>query len=198
MIRFFRRKAKGAPPETGGISLRLLQGDWRCTCCGETHRGLMDLAAVAPDPWPEERTYEPNAALRLDGNFLSEDFCVLEGGHFMIRAVLEIPVHGIAQPWGFGCWTSLSRANFDKYLAGFDSGDYGDEVLWFGWLCNRLTGYSEEESEALEVHPRPDRQRPLLIVRSEDSPLGRAQRNGVTADAMLELFSAYGHGPTAH
>lgn len=109
--------------------IELLTAEWRCSCCGEWHRGLMDMAARSPDPWPDEQTYEPNSALRFDGNFLSEDFCVLEGEHFFIRSVLEIPVHGLAVPWGFGCWSTLSRANFEKYVAGFDDGEYGDGGL---------------------------------------------------------------------
>jgi hypothetical protein len=157
----------------------------------------MDLAARAPDPWPHAKEYEPNSALRLEGDFLSEDLCVLGGEHFFVRSVLEIPVRGLEVPWGFGCWSTLSRANFDKYVAGFDSGEYEDDGPWFGWLSNQLKLYFEEDRPiAVDVFPEPDRQRPQLVVRDPDHPLGRAQREGVTGEAMLELLLAYGHGPT--
>lgn len=78
-------------------------GEWRCAGCDQLHVGMMALASFAPDPWPHEEVREPNAAIRLDGDFLSEDFCVLDGAHFMIRAVLEIPVHGVAEKFGSGC-----------------------------------------------------------------------------------------------
>ena len=120
----------------------------------------MDLAARSPDPWPHEKSYEPNSALRLDSDFLSEDFCVLEGKHFFVRSVIEIPVHGLNIPWGFGCWTTLSRTNFDKYVIGFDSGGYEDDGPWFGWLSNQLKSYFEDrEPIAVDVRPQPKRQR---------------------------------------
>ncbi len=157
----------------------------------------MDMAAHTPDPWPDEPTYEPNSALRLEGNFLSEDFCVLEGEHFFVRSLLEIPVDGLERPWGFGCWSTLSRTNFEKYVAGFDDGEYEDDGPWFGWLSNRLKIYFDE-GEPIGVHvlPHPNRQRPRLIVKDQDHPLAIAQRDGITAEPMLSLLRAYGHGPT--
>lgn len=200
MIGWLRRlrgkSAASTPAHADALTLRLLQGEWRCSCCNEMHRGLMDIASISPDPWPHERNYESNAALRLDGDFLSRDFCVIEGEHFMIRAVLEIPVHGLDEPWGFGCWTSLSRSNFDKYVAGFDDGDYADMGPWFGWLCNSLQGYLKGEPEAVDVYPQPGRKRPKLIVQDSDHPLARAQAEGITPEAVLALLQAYGHGPT--
>jgi hypothetical protein len=178
-------------------TVQLLQSEWRCTCCGEWHHGLMDIAAHSPDPWLDERTYEPNSALRLDGNFLSEDFCVLDGEHFFVRSVLEIPVRGLEAPWGFGCWTTLSRTNFDKYIAGFDDGEYEDSGPWFGWLSNRLKIYFEDAQPIkVDVFPQRNRQRPRLMVQDAEHPLGAAQRKGISAEATLQLLSAYGHGPT--
>jgi hypothetical protein len=157
----------------------------------------MDIAAWCPDPWPHAESYEPNSAVRLDGDFLSEDFCVLNGEHFFVRSVLEIPVDGLESPWGFGCWSTLSRANFEKYLAGFDDGRHDDSGPWFGWLSNRLKIYFEDAQPiAVDVFPQSNRQRPKLFVQDRDHPLAIAQRYGITAEAMLTLLRAYGHGPT--
>lgn len=157
----------------------------------------MDIAARSPDPWPDERTYEPNSALRMEGNFLSEDFCVLDGEHFFIRSLLEIPVHGLDDSWGFGCWNTLSRTNFEKYVAGFDDGVCTDDGPWFGWLTNQLKIYFEESDPiSVDVFPQPGRQRPKLMVQDADHPLAIAQRDGISAEAMLTLLRAYGHGPS--
>jgi hypothetical protein len=185
------------PSATNELTIALLKSDWRCACCGEWHHGMLDLAARAPDPWPHANGYEPNSGLRLDGDFLSEDLCVLGGEHFFVRSVLEIPVHGLDVPWGFGCWSTLGRDNFDKYVAGFDTGEYEDDGPWFGWLSNQLRIYFEDDRPiAVNVFPEPDRQRPQLVVQDEHHPLGIAQREGISAEAMLELLRAYGHGPT--
>ena len=149
-----------------------------------------------PDPWPHGEAYEPNSALRRDGDFLSDDFCVLGGEHFMIRCVLTIPVVGMPGDFGFGCWSSLSRENFEKYVDGFDSGEYADPGPWFGWLVNRLENFTAgPDSIGLWVQPRTGRQRPLLWVQDDAHPLAIAQQNGITPERMLEIFRFYGHGP---
>jgi hypothetical protein len=197
---FGRSKASSAPalPDEDALALRSLQNEWQCTSCGDWHRGIMHLAADHPDPWPHGTGYEPNSALRTDGDFLSEDFCVLDGEHFMVRCVLELPVAGLDEPWTWGCWSSLSRENFDKYVAGFDSGEYEDDGPWFGWLCNTLPPlHVEGDSVALEVWPQSDRQRPLVVVEDHDHPLAIAQK-GLSVAGLVEVLRASGHGPTTH
>lgn len=178
-------------------TLQLLLGNWRCSCCGEWFNGIMDLAADYPDPWPHGVDREPNSALRIDGDFLSDDFCVLNGEHFMVRSIMEFPVHGMERKWGFGCWTSLSKDNFEKYVAGFDSGELDDEGPWFGWLCNGIKGlYVDDPSIPLDVHPQRGRQRPRLIALDECNPVAHAQRDGLSAEDLMTILRSNGHGPT--
>jgi hypothetical protein len=155
----------------------------------------MDLAAFAPDPWPHGEDREPNSALRLDGDFLSEDFCVIGGKDFFVRAVLEIPVHGLAEKFGFGCWSTLSKGNFDKYVDGFDDGAYPDWGPWDGWLCNRFETWVGTDAEAVHVYPQPDRQRPSLRIMDERHPLAIAQADGIDMPRMMEILRFYGHAP---
>lgn len=176
---------------------QLKQGRWRCGSCEQDHGWPFDLAAHAPDPWPHASEYEHNGALRMDGDFLSEDFCVLNGEHFFVRAVMAIPVQGMADDFGFGCWSTLSRQNFDKYLESFDSIRPSQEELWSGWLCNRLAHHGDAGPVGVWVQLRPGRQRPLLWVMDDDHPLAIAQEQGLSAEQMMEIFSFYGHGPAA-
>ena len=160
------------------------------------HEGLLQpLVAFAPDPWTCGQHPEENADLRLDGNFLSEDFCVLDGQHFMIRGVLEIPVHGFTETFGFGCWSTLSRQNFDKYLEGFNDSAYPDWGPWGGWLCNQLAGYIGTDPEALWVHPQTDRQRPKFRIQNPAHPLAIDQEQGITPERLLAIWQYYGHAP---
>ena len=199
MRRMFGKRGAGAQADRDRFALDLLTRDWQCACCGELHHGVMDLAAKAPDPWPHARDHEPNSALRRDGDFLSQDFCVLGGEDFFVRAVMEITVHGLDRTWAWGCWTSLSRANFDSYVERFDSGMAAGTGPWFGWLANSLRIYSEDPKPiAVDVLPRQGGQRPRLFVHDENHSLARAQREGISPDDLLVLLRAYGHGPTAH
>ena len=178
-------------------ALERLQSRWKCAGCGDLHEGMAHLAAFAPDPWPGPEQREENAALRLHGDFLSEDFCVLEGKYFFIRGVLEIPVHGIDEPFGFGCWSTLSRANFDKYLHGFDDGEYPDRGPWGGWLGNRLADYAGTGPEPVWVYPQRDRWRPRFRIQDPAHPLAHDQTHGIPPERAMSLFEFYGCRPEA-
>jgi hypothetical protein len=119
----------------------------------------------------------------------------MEGRYFFVRAVLEIPVQCLSTPFGFGCWSTLSRTNFEKYLDGFDSGDFADWGPWTGWLSNQLYDYIGTEPEGVWVYPQAERQRPRLIMEDATHPLGVDQANGVTAEKLLAIIAHYGHAP---
>ena len=178
-------------------ALERLRTPFFCAKCGIEHTGLMDLAAFAPDPWPHPESYGPNSALRTDNDFLSEDFCVLQGRYFMVRSVLELPVHGVAEKFGFGCWTTLSRENFDKYVEGFDNGEYSDWGPWSGYLCNKLADYIGDNPEPVLVYPQHDRQRPTLRIVDDAHRLAVDQEDGISPERLLEILEFYGHAPPA-
>lgn len=175
--------------------LEILRGaEWTCNSCEQPHIGMFDIASLSPDPWPHPRDYEPNSALRLDGDFLSEDFCVIDGTFFLVRCVLEIPVHGLADKFAYGCWGSLKRENFETYVDGFDSGTYAGQGPWWSWLCNRLRPYAEgDDSVGCWLSPQLGRQRPTLRVDDADHALAIAQEEGVEAKDILAIYGAYGH-----
>jgi hypothetical protein len=76
----------------------------RCPTCGTEHRGLFDLACDKPDFW-QGAAASPNAAIFASDNILTEDFCILDGEHFFVRCVLQLPLLGKADTFfGFGTW----------------------------------------------------------------------------------------------
>lgn len=172
---------------------RLRGGNWRCASCDAEHVGMFDLAAYAPDFWPHAEEREPNSALRMDGDFLSEDFCVIGGDSFFIRAVLEIPVHGLADKFGFGCWSSLSHAKFNIYLDHFDGGASAGLGPWTSWFSNNLATFPTTLRQPCWVHPQLDRQRPVITLDDAAHPLSVAQEEGISPERMLEIYAAYGH-----
>lgn len=159
------------------------------------HSGMFDLTARFPYVWDGPDDCEPNGALRTDGNFLSEDFCVIGGEHFFVRSRFIIPVHGFEEPIGFGVWSTLSRRNFDVYVGAFDDGDYADWGPWTGYFSNQLDVFGDTLNQPCWVQPRPDRCRPLLALDDEAHPLAAAQKHGITADRVLEICASYGHVP---
>ena len=173
---------------------RLWDKPWFCSVCGETHQGLIDLACGNPAQWPGIEDKAPNSALDLDGNFLSEDFCVLEGQYFFVRAVLELPIRGSGgQLFGLGAWATLWREDFVRYVAAFDSGEQDELGPWFGRFSNRLEGYPDTLNLKCKVHPVSGRQRPRISLEPTPHTLAVDQQSGITFDRLLEIYAINGH-----
>ena len=173
---------------------RLWERPWRCNSCQQQHQGIFDLACGKPEQFPGSEDYAPNGELDLTGDFLSEDFCVLDGEHFFVRAVLQLPiVGGGGKRFGFGVWATLSRENFGRYIETFDSGEQGGLGPWFGWFSNRLEGYPETLLLKCKVHPEGGRQRPWIELEPTDHPLAVEQRRGMTFERLLEIYAINGH-----
>lgn len=168
---------------------------WLCAACATLHDEMFALACFRPDTFEGPEEYEPNHDLRMDGDFLSEDFCVLRGEHFFVRCSLEIPIHGVEEKFSFGVWSTLSRTNFDLYLDGFDDGAYPDMGPWFGWLSNDLSFFGPTLNIKARVHPQLGRQRPVISLIDEDHPLAIAQARGISPARAMEIYAYYGHEP---
>lgn len=173
---------------------RLHDTSWVCSCCGVAHGGLPDLACGKPEPWPGSEDKVPNAEADRVDHFLSEDFCVVEGEHFFVRCVLEVPIIGSdGDRFAYGVWSSLSRENFGRYVDTFDEGDQEGLGPWFGWFSNRLKGYPDTLFLKCQVHPRPGRRRPWIELEPTEHPLAFEQQRGITLDRLLEIYALNGH-----
>jgi len=165
-----------------------------CSNCGETHLGLFDLACDAPEHWPGPHEAEPNSALPGRNHILTEDFCIIEGRDHFVRCVLLLPILGASdQRFGYGVWSTLSAANFTRYLDSFDSGVEQELGPFFGWFSNRLKGYPDSINLKCQVYPQPGRQRPLIELEPTDHPLAVEQRDGIDIDRLAEIYRLNGH-----
>ena len=175
--------------------LRLRDQEWTCPSCGVKHAGLFDLACDEPDVWQGGDKKRPNSEVRTSNNIITEDFCVLNGEHFFIRCVLQLPVVGAPDGhyFGYGVWATLSKKNFDLYLDTFDSGDQDHLGPWFGWFSNRLKGYPDTFNLKCQVHPRDGRQRPYIELEPTEHPLAVEQREGISFDRILQIYALHGH-----
>jgi hypothetical protein len=177
-------------------AIDILRGaEWTCGTCDQAHRGMFDLACDHPDPWTGGREHEPNSALDLERDFLSDDFCIIGGEHFLVRCVLEIPVLGLEDKFAFGCWGSLKKETFESYVGHFDAGTLPEAGPWWSWLCNRLKPFMEDQVVGCWMFPQPGRQRPVLRVDDANHSLARAQDEGISPEALLSVYAGYGHVP---
>jgi len=172
---------------------KMSQSTWRCRTCELEHSGIVDLGMSSPSVWKGEENIQPNSDLSLDGDFLSEDFCIINGENYIVRGVLNITVEGLDKDFGFGVWSSLSKDNFEKYVAGFDDGIDAEGPPWSSWFCSHLGYFGKTVGEKAWVTAQPNRQRPHITLMDEASVLGKVQRHGMAASTLIEIFEYYGN-----
>ncbi len=171
---------------------RLDEG-WRCATCQAEHRGIMDIGSPAPGYWTQGGAPEPNSALRMDCDFLGEDLCVIGGRDFFVRGVMEIPVHGLDESFGIGCWSTLSRKNFEAYVESWDEPSVG--LSWPGWYSTWLAPYPTTINQPCRVESRQKGMRPAISLASHEHPMAIDQRKGISIERLFEIYRANGHVP---
>ena len=163
-------------------------GMFRFTCatCGSVHEGAPSFAYPRPAAaWDVPEDERPERV------YLTEDACVVDGETFYIRVVLEIPIHGMDEPFTWGVWVSQSRESFQRYLATFDDDQTG--MGSFGWLEVLMPGFARNglgepvEFLACDVAWRSPGQRPVVILHESDHPLHAAQRDGISRQQAIDL-----------
>jgi hypothetical protein len=161
---------------------------FRCAVCGEMHDELPDIGADRPDPYwdvPEEERER-----RVE---LTEDTCVIDGEHYFIRGVLQLPVHDHPEGFGFGVWVSQKRENFEAYVQEPGSSALGP---FFGWLSTRIEYYAVDTLLLKTMaHFRGDGLRPSIELEPTDHPLAVDQRAGITLQKALEIVHFYSDDP---
>jgi hypothetical protein len=160
-----------------------------CSSCDEIHEGSPSFSFRAPGPYLDQ------PAEVQEAGHLGSDLCHYEdadGMHFFIRVLLEVPIHGVADPFLWGVWVSLSEQNYARYIDTFDAPNTGDR--YFGWFCNHLPYYPNSLSLKTEVHPRAGNTRPFIVLEETDHPLSIDYHRGISIAPAQEIAEAVMHG----
>lgn len=165
---------------------------FKCGCCGEIHEGSPSYAFKSPDHYDCLSDEQKQSMGRL-----GSDLCTItrDGAtDYFIRAVLEVPIHGIEEPFMWGVWVSLSEKSFNRYYETFDEPVEGDG--FFGWVCNRVPWYPESGSLATDVVVQLGGARPLLRLHhgsADDHPLVVDQQQGISVARAQEIAEYLNH-----
>jgi len=145
---------------------------FKCTCCGETHEGSPSVGYRMPDQYAS-LSEEQRARMGQ----ISSDLCTItheDGTDHFIRAVLEVPIHGIEEPFLWGIWVSLSEKSYARYVETYDNAVEGDG--FFGWVCNAIPAYPFEGSRPADVRVQIGGQRPTVVL----------HLSGIEADQLVK------------
>lgn len=125
---------------------------------------------------------------------LSDDLCKIdhpEGTDYFARVVLELPIHGVTEPFLWGVWVSLSQESFEKYTSTW--GEHNESDCYFGWLCNQLPYYPNTANLKTNVRPRNGGARPTLELQPSEHPLAIHFQNGMTVQEAQQIAEAAMH-----
>lgn len=166
---------------------RLHDEDRTCPCCGRTFSGIIDLGYNHPDDWPHGPR-EGETDLFVGDDRLSADLCRLNGRHF-IRCTLPLPIRGSDEHFAFGPWAEVAEETFRAYLGTYDDPP-ADFAGGEGLLANDLPLFEDSAGDAVRLVGGPADKRPELFAL--DGPLADAQRDGISFDALLDIYAASG------
>ena len=164
---------------------------FRCSNCGELHEGSPSFGFATP--W-HYTTLNDDEKRAVD---LAEDTCVIthaEGVDRFVRCVLEVPIHGVAEPFLWGVWSSLSEESYRRCLETWRDPEESD--AWFGWFSNRLPVYPDTINLKCRVHPRKGGIRPWIELAPDDHPLAADFHQGIAPARAQQIAEAIHHPPT--
>ena len=161
---------------------------FKCTSCCEWHEGMPGYAAEAPLYY-----YSIPLAERAARCVLGSDTCVVDQKSFFVRGCLEIPVHGETDPFIWGVWVSLSNNSFRQFVECLEASKRSHIGPFFGWLSASLALYPSTVSLKTRVHLRDNGVRPYIELEPTDHPLAVEQRNGITTEQVVEIYSRLEH-----
>ena len=161
---------------------------FKCRTCEEWHEGMPHLSAVAPLYY-----YAVPEAERTARSELTSDTCIVDDEFFFVRGVIEVPVEGLDEPFGWGVWVSLSEPNFREYMIHFEDPRRSELGPYFGWLSAAIAGYPDTENLKTHMQPREPGVRPLIELEPTDHPLAVEQRQGIDRARLTEIYEAAVH-----
>jgi hypothetical protein len=179
------------------FTLKDLEGlRWKCGSCEKWHSGpCLDFGYDSPIYWTED-----HAKLRARSitwskilgkeprTFLDDDYCAIEGEHFFVRGLIQLPILGSDKHFCWGVWGSLKRENFGKLRErDAETNPIGLPPM-FSWLSNSIPEYSETLNLKMYAHVRGPGLRPLFELESADHPLTREYHDGISPERVREIM----------
>ncbi len=162
---------------------------YTCACCGKWFDELpAPYSYDSPFYWPGLSEEEKKAS------FLTPDVCEMrrsDGTFFFVRGVIEIPIVGESEPLLWGVWSSLSEANFRRFIDLYNDPKRVDEPPYFSWLSSRIKGYPDTLSLKANVTTPTLEERPKIKLEPTDHPLALEQQRGIRVERVREIAALF-------
>jgi hypothetical protein len=155
---------------------------YRCGSCSKLHQGLPELTFSSPHPYARLPEAERAARARL-----GSDLCVIDEKRFFLRTVMQMPIAGYDDRFGFGVWAEIDAADFRTYFHHFDSPRNSHLGPFDGSIANALPGFPETSGLPCRIHLKDGGRRPILEMVASAHALAVAQANGLELERAIEI-----------
>ncbi len=154
----------------------------RCGRCDEEHDEV-EPAGRRPDAVFAVPREERAARIRD-----SDDLVSIDDQAFFVRGVVQLPVLGREQGYGWGFWAKVAKAHFEEYLRYFDDDPPLEHTGFPGTLANQTRWLSPTLGLPVHVLLGRGKARPGLVLLGESHELSRHQTRGVS-EALVRTWS---------
>ncbi len=156
---------------------------YTCEVCGEAHAGeVRDIRMSLPQP-----IYLLDEDERRERAYVEDDFAVLDGERYFVRALLELPIYGEEGYFGYGAWVEVTKDDVAALGKLWHDDDGQRAEPFAGTLANELNPYAFTDGLPVRIRLRDVRLLPLVELEDADHELVRAQRNGISSHRAHQL-----------
>ena len=123
---------------------------------------------------------------------ISDDLCVFgDFERFFVRGVLELPIQGTAEVFGWGMWVEIEQDDYENMIEKWEK-DMSNEEPFSGRLDTIPPGYETDLKYEVSIQLQDKDTRPFFALKSNNSKLYLEQQNGITIERVAELNSFIG------
>ena len=156
---------------------------YTCEVCGEAHAGEgRDIRMGLPQP-----IFLLDEDERRARAYVEDDFALLDGERYFVRALLELPIYGEDGYFGYGAWVEVTEDDVAKLGRLWDDEDGWRSDPFGGTLANELSPYAFTEGLPVRIRLREVDLLPLVELEDGEHELVRAQRIGISPHRAHEL-----------
>lgn len=146
-----------------------------CSKCGEEHPPEeMELTFRRPDDVAKLSAEERARRVRENN-----DFCIVEGKRFFIRALLPLPVESRDIPYCIGLWVEVTQATFERVYELWDSDEQIHEQPFAAQIANDIPTADGSLGLHAEVRLTGPATRPEVFLQASQHQLYIDQTSGI-------------------
>ncbi len=154
-----------------------------CRVCGR-HHDVLPLRYSVKYPLSAGAVPPEEVEQRV---VITADQCVIDDRYHYVRGRFALPIHGLEEPFLWGCWVRISAADFYKTNQRWLDPERENEPPYHGLLNSELSLSGETRNLPVLVKTMAVGRRPHFFVTDPQHPLAVEMRDGIGMERVVEI-----------